>query len=39
MVVVGAQWDKETTELVIGWFGSKKHLMVFFKVLGQQVYN
>jgi len=23
MVVVGPQWDKETTKLAIGWFGSK----------------
>jgi hypothetical protein len=36
--MVGPQWDKETTELMIGWFGSIV-FNVFFKVLGQQVYN
>jgi len=37
--VVGLQWNKETTELVIGWFGSILFLMVFFKVPEQHVYN
>jgi hypothetical protein len=38
-VVVNPQWDKETIELAIGWFGSKNILMVFFEVTEQQVYN
>ncbi len=29
--MVGPQWDKETTELVIGWFGLKKNLMFLLR--------
>jgi hypothetical protein len=31
--------DKETTKLVIEWFGSKQKFNGFFKMPKQQVYN